>query len=72
MIKLFTLLTQFCCVITLLLVLLADHYIKQGGLLVYILLPLATLFMALPHMVDHYFIETDNKDELSCIQLKQD
>ena len=73
MLKLLTLFTQFCCVITLLLVLLADHYFRQGGLIVYLLLPVATFFMALPHLVDHYFIELvdDEEEELSCIQLKR-
>jgi hypothetical protein len=73
MLKLLICFTQFCCVITLLLVLLADHYFKQGGLLIYVLLPVATFFMALPHIVDHYFIELvdDEEEELSCIRLKQ-
>jgi hypothetical protein len=73
MLKLLTLFTQFCCVITLFLVLLADHYFKQGGLLIYVLLPVATFFMALPHLVEHYFIELvdDEEEELSCIRLKQ-
>jgi hypothetical protein len=73
MLKLLTLFTQFCCVITLLLVLVADHYFSQGGLMIYVLLPVATFFMALPHLVDHYFIELiDDEEGLSCIQCKHE
>lgn len=71
MIKLLTLLTQLCTTSSAILVYMAHQWNTIGyGLNPWIALPVATLMMLLPHMVDHWFIETDEDGDLSCITLR--
>ena len=68
MIKLLTILTQTCTIIAGLLVIVADHYLALGGYYALIAVTASTIFMIIPHWVDHLFIEVEPEgDELSCI-----
>lgn len=62
--------TQFCTLASMFLVWLAHGWLTEGfGLNPYISLPLATLYMALPHIMARWFYE-DETEELSCIRLR--
>lgn len=71
MIYLTNLFAQICTVTAMFLTYLAHQWSTVGyGLNPYIALPLATLFMAAPHIFNHYFREEiPEGDDLSCITL---
>ena len=73
MISINTLVAQAFTALALILSYLANSWLVEGyGLNPWLALPFATICMAVPHVLNHYFIEVepDEEDELSCIQLK--
>lgn len=72
MIKLLTISTQCLTALAMILTYLAHSWVKEAfGINPFIALPIATLLMIMPYVIDHFFVETNPKDgDLSCIQLK--
>jgi len=71
MIYLMNVITQICTAIALFLAYLANQWLTVGfGLNPWIALPLATLFMVVPHIGSHYLEEVDDDNELTCIVQK--
>ena len=63
MIKLLTICTQFCTVCSSILLWMAYEYEYFGhGLNPFVALPLSTLFLMIPYMIDHFFVEMDGDD----------
>lgn len=73
MIKLLTICTQTLTALSMILVYLADQWMSEGfGINPYIALPLSTLLIVLPYLIDHFFIEVvPEQGGLSCIQLNK-
>lgn len=71
MTRLLTIITQLSMCCSFILIALAHQWETIGhGLNPWIALPLATLFFLAPHLIDDFFIETEEADT-SCIQLRQ-
>jgi hypothetical protein len=75
MIKLLTVCTQALTVLAMILTYLANHWMEVGtyGLNPFFALPIATILMVLPYLIDHYFVENidEETEDLSCINLKR-